>query len=292
MMPPLGTPSRVDQGYCLNAWRGLFCFLKTCMNYKQCGSMRCSYHLERILSRFALIHVLINMPFQAVQASFVVEEWVDQALSKSCEVKGKLEQSEKAVADSNKRLRDTIFHLAKVEKGCKNAESALARFERQAEEARLSLQKAEMQLALVLEKTKQLQKQLEEKDAKRAKVEQAVYDASITKTTQSLTAQLRDVARAFYVEVQGEAFNATRVSADFELRGANKIYYPRPLQTTSSPTFAFPDPSSTSSAPKLAIAPAEVVSSEIEKEQQPPSSMVELGLEEAVEVEQLKRKKK
>lgn len=82
------------------------------------------------------------------------------------------------------------------------------------------------------------------------------------------------------------------MSADFELRGANKIYYPRPLQTTSSPTFAFPDPSSTSSAPKLAIAPAEVVSSEIEKEQQPPSLMVELGLEEAVEVEQLKRKKK
>ena len=36
-----------------------------------------------------------------------------------------------------------------------------------------------------------------------AKVEQAAYDAGITKTTQSLTTQLKDVAQAFYLEVWG-----------------------------------------------------------------------------------------
>ena len=74
-----------------------------------------------------------------MQASFVAEEWVDHALSKSCEVEGKLTQSEKALADSEKRLKDTSFHLAEVEKGRKNAEAALAGFEKQAEELRVSL---------------------------------------------------------------------------------------------------------------------------------------------------------
>lgn len=79
---------------------------------------------------------------------------------------------------------------------------------------------------------------------------------------------------------------------DSEFRGANKVYYPPPLQIAPSPTSAFPDPSSTSSVSKLAIAPTEVFSSKKEKEQQPPSLVVELRLEEKVEVEQLKRKKK
>ena len=48
---------------------------------------------------------------------------------------------------------------------------------------------------------KQLQKQLEAKDAEKAKAEQAAYDAGMTKTTESLTAQLRDVVRAFCLEV-------------------------------------------------------------------------------------------
>ena len=95
----------------------------------------------------------------------------------------------------------TFFHLVEVEKGRKNAEAALAGFEKQAEELRVSLKKFETQLALAMEKTKQQQKQLEDKDAEKAKAEQAAYDARKTKTAQSLTAQLKDVAQAFCVEV-------------------------------------------------------------------------------------------
>lgn len=93
----------------------------------------------------------------AMQASFVVEEWVDHALSKTREAKKKkkLELSEKAHTSTEKRLKDTLFHLADVEKVRKNAKLALTGFEKQAEEAQISLKEAEMQLALAIEKTKQ-----------------------------------------------------------------------------------------------------------------------------------------
>ena len=48
----------------------------------------------------------------------------------------------------------------------------------------------------------------------------------MTKTTQSLTAQLRDVARAFYLEVWGEAINAIVVSVNFDLGGPDKVTIP------------------------------------------------------------------
>ena len=64
------------------------------------------------------------------------------------------------------------------------------------------------------EQIKLQQKELEGNDAEKAKAEQVTYDAGMTKTTQSLTAQLRDVARAFYLEVWGEAINAIVVGVE------------------------------------------------------------------------------
>lgn len=132
-------------------------------------------------SKKKFIQILIHVFLLAVQASFIAEEWVDHALSKTREAKNKLELSEKAYADLKKRLKDTLFHLAEVEKACKNAKLALVGFEKQAEEARVSLKKAETQLALAIEKTKK-QKQLEAKDPEKAWAEQVAYDAGMTKT--------------------------------------------------------------------------------------------------------------
>ena len=56
-------------------------------------------------------------------------------------------------------------------------------------------------MALAIKQTKLQQKQLEGKDAEKAKAKHAAYDANITKTTQSLTAQLSDIGRAFCLEV-------------------------------------------------------------------------------------------
>ena len=49
----------------------------------------------------------------------------------------------------------------------------------------------------------QLHKYLEAKDDEKTKAKQAAYDAGMTKTAKSLTAQLRDVAQAFCLEVWG-----------------------------------------------------------------------------------------
>lgn len=89
-----------------------------------------------------------------MQAAFVAEEWVDHALSKSREAKGKLVQSDKALVDSKKKYKDSPFHLAKAEKGRKNSKAAPAGFKRQAEELHTSLKKSETQLGLANEKIK------------------------------------------------------------------------------------------------------------------------------------------
>ena len=89
-----------------------------------------------------------------MQAAFVAEEWVDHALSKSREAKGKLVQSNKALVDSKKKYKDSPFHLAKAEKGHKNSKAAPAGFKRQAEELHASLKKSKTQLGLANEKIK------------------------------------------------------------------------------------------------------------------------------------------
>ena len=68
----------------------------------------------------------------------MAEEWVDHALGQAREVEGKLEEAEKTHMETEKRLKDILFHLDKVEKSRKNAEFALVGFEKQAEEARAS----------------------------------------------------------------------------------------------------------------------------------------------------------
>ena len=98
------------------------------------------------------------MLLQAVQVSFMAKEWVDHALSKTCEAENKLELSDKAYADSRKRHKETLFHLVEVEKARKNVKLVLARFKKQAKKVQVSLRKAEMELALAIEKTKQQQK--------------------------------------------------------------------------------------------------------------------------------------
>lgn len=51
------------------------------------------------------------MILQSMEVAFVAEKWVDYALGQAREVEGKLESTEKAHANSEKRLKDTLFHL-------------------------------------------------------------------------------------------------------------------------------------------------------------------------------------
>ncbi|KAK9988513.1 hypothetical protein SO802_028752 [Lithocarpus litseifolius] len=71
---------------------------------------------------------------KAVQASFVAEEWVDHALSKSQDKETKRAAADKALDEVEKRYNESLFHLAEAERGRKSAEAALGEAERQAEE--------------------------------------------------------------------------------------------------------------------------------------------------------------
>ena len=104
-----------------------------------------------------------------------------------------------------------------------------------------------------MEKTKQQQKQLKDKDVERAQAEQAAYNDGMTKIAQSLTAQLRDVAWTFCAKVWNEALNTVGVMADFYLRGADKVYYPPTLHLAPSIAPPSPNPSSTTSVPQSTI---------------------------------------
>jgi len=90
-------------------------------------------------------------------------------------------------------------------------------------------------MALTVVELKQAKKQLEAKKAKMSKVKQVAYDAGVTKTAESLTAQLRDVAQAFCLEVWGQALNVARVSTESELRAFEKVYYPPALHLVPTP---------------------------------------------------------
>ena len=124
-----------------------------------------------------------------------------------------------------------------------------------------------------------------------AKAEQAAYDASMTKTAQNLTAQLRDVARAFCLEVWGEALNAAGVSIELELRALDKVYYPPALCLTPSLTQPSVNPSSAAASAQSTTTSVATLMAEKQQDQAPPVYVVDVDSKEAAEVRQLKRKK-
>lgn len=79
---------------------------------------------------------------------------MDHTLGQANEVEGKIEAAEKAHAEFEKKLKDTLFHLVEVEKSRKNVETALTNYEKQVKESRASLKKAKTWLALAIAKTK------------------------------------------------------------------------------------------------------------------------------------------
>ena len=137
-------------------------------------------------------------------------------------------------------------------------------------------------------KFKQQQKQLEAKDAEKAKAEQVAYNASKTKTTQSLTTQLQDVAQAFCLEVQGQALTSTKVSTELEVRAPNKVYYPPVLHLDPSPTQPEANPSSASTSVQLTTTPTATPAIEKGQDQPPLADVVEVESEKVAEVGQLK----
>ena len=101
---------------------------------------------------------------------------------KSQEVESKLAHWDKALAEAKRKHKDSRFHLAEAKGGRKNAKAALGGFEKQAKELQVSLKNTKMQLASAKKQLTLLHKDIEGKDAEKAKAKQAAYNAGMTKT--------------------------------------------------------------------------------------------------------------
>ena len=119
----------------------------------------------------------------------------------------------------------------------------------------------------------------------------------MTKAAESLTAQLRDVACAFCLEVWAQALNAAGVDTESKLHTPDKVYYPPALRL--APTLpqlpANPSPTLFSSSEQKDPNPSPTSSKgkETTKELPPPDIVVDVEVEEEVtEGVPLKRQKK
>ena len=81
--------------------------------------------------------------------------------------KNKLEDAKRAHAEVDKKLKENLVQLSKVEKVQRNAESALKSYEKQATNALKAQKRAENKMALTVVELKQIKKQLEAKEAKK-----------------------------------------------------------------------------------------------------------------------------
>ena len=113
------------------------------------------------------------------------------------------------------------------------------------------------------------------------------------KTAQSLTAQLRDVAQTFCLEVWGQALTAAEVNIKSELRAPDRVYYLPALRLAPSLSQPLADPSSALAFASVQLASTLATTHATEKgqEQPPPVAVVDMETKEAAKVGQLKRKK-
>lgn len=81
-----------------------------------------------------------------------------------------------------------------------------------------------------------------------SQAEQTAYDAGMTKAIESFTAQLKDIARAFYLEVWGQALSASGVGTNSEFRAPKKVYYLPALRLAPTPHQHLADSSSVPSS--------------------------------------------
>lgn len=69
---------------------------------------------------FLKFNVFSFLLLQAIQTSFVVKELVDHALSKSREAETKRATSDKSLTEVEKKYKESLFRLAKAERGYKS----------------------------------------------------------------------------------------------------------------------------------------------------------------------------
>ena len=164
--------------------------------------------------------------FQAIQATNIVKEWVDDAHAELKNEEACRVVAVKTLTMVEKKIKDLGTKLIEVDREKKSVETTLAGTEKQAEDQCLQLHKAEEQLAITCEQIEAKKRELEKKKEALAKAEQSSYDTKVKETKDTLRAQVMGVSRGYYLQVWTEALNLAGVGSSSDLRKTKNIFYP------------------------------------------------------------------
>ena len=106
----------------------------------------------------------------------MAKKWVDQTLYEKKKEESKRYATQKAQAQTNKKLKETLLKLIECDKAWKSVEASIESFKRQVREQLCHLREAEGQLTLARAKIVELTKELKQKTEEMNKVEHATYD--------------------------------------------------------------------------------------------------------------------
>lgn len=173
--------------------------------------------------------------WQAVQASFRVEEMTNSCHQQKKEEEGRHIATTEAFNVAEKSMQELKKKLQEKEKERKYTTTALENVEKQAKSQRLQLRGVEDQLATSKTQITALQKKLEEVKKAKEKAEKAMdeaeqhrYEVGVAETEDSLRAEVLAICRTYCALTWGEALNQAGVEASSVLKRAENIYYPQP----------------------------------------------------------------
>ena len=155
---------------------------------------------------------------------------------------------EKAHDIANHEKMQLAEKLKVAESACQSAEAGLKTTEAQAEDQRKQLYTTQINLATekatVLDLKTELQNAQEAlkvaKEAAKA-AEAAAYEREVVETEARLTAEVTVVCRDYCAETYYKTLDRAGVPVDFDLRRADKVYYPEDIR--EDPTaFLLPQP--------------------------------------------------
>ena len=189
---------------------------------------------------------------QVTQQVYVAEDWVQNAHNKFDAEAQSRREVEKAHGTANHEKTQLAEKLKAAESARQSVEAGLKTIEAQVEDQCKQLYTTQINLATekvaVLDQKTELQKAQEAlkvaKEAAKA-AEAAAYERGVVETEARLTAEVTVVYRDYCVETYYKTLDQGGVLVDFDLRRADKVYYPEDIRqdpTALPPPAAFPLP--------------------------------------------------
>ena len=203
--------------------------------------------------------IMLTIFMQVTQQVYVAKDWVRNANNKF-EIEAQTRHDvEKALSTANHKKTQLAEKLKATENARQSIEAGLKNAEAQAEDRRKQLYTTQLNLAteqaVVLDLKDKLQRADEAlkvaQEAAKA-VETAAYERGGLETKERLTAEVAGVCWDYCAETYKQALDRARVLADFDLRRADQVYYPKDIRediTSPSPPTALPLPPPKQSLP-------------------------------------------